>query len=62
MKRGLCWIKAAVAAAILTVSMMGTVVPANAGAPEELVEKARITMESFMADADFSWLQRHLHQ
>lgn len=41
--------------------VIGLTLPANADDQKALVEKARITFESFMADSNMAWLKENLH-
>jgi len=52
-------------AVIIGTFIVGSTIPATAAEPVEqqgLVDKARVTFESFMTDKDYSWLKENLSQ
>ncbi len=51
----------ALTAVMVSMLAIGLALPANAAEQQELVEKARITFESFMADSNMAWLKENLH-
>ena len=48
-------------AAVVGILAIGLTLPAIAAEEQEIVEKARITFESFMADPNMAWLKENLH-
>ena len=47
--------------ALVGMLAIGLTLPASAAEEQALVEKARITFESFMADPNMTWLKENLH-